>query len=133
MRGWVVAGAFVVALMGTSNLARADDTTSSRANAAPWVLVGVGSTAGVVGTALEVFALASARPDGPATISVAADSAFSRGPAGNDTRALQGAAIVTMSVGLGAILAGLIWHFAEPRSHVVVSPTLGGLALRATF
>jgi len=118
--------------MGTSNVAHADDEGASpRANVAPWVLVGAGSTAGVVGTVLEVFALSTARPEGPVTISV--DSAFSSRSAGNDTTALQGAAIITMSVGLGTVVAGLIWHLAEPRPRVVVSPTLGGLALRATF
>ena len=65
MRAWVAVAA-VLAWMGTSNVAHADDEGASpRANVAPWVLVGAGSTAGVVGTVLEVFALSTARPEGP--------------------------------------------------------------------
>jgi len=122
--------AFLVALVGVSQLAYADDAPTPRAKVAPWVLVGVGAPATVVGTAFEMFALATERPG---HMTCGADCAFARRDAGNDTSAVQAAAIVTMSMGLGAVLAGLIWHLSERTSRVVVSPTLGGVAFHATF
>lgn len=110
--------------------------TSRGPGAAPWVLVGVGGAALVASGAF--FALrASAFDDAVSGCAVDASGAYHCGsvpdPAAanahyEDASLYQTLAFVSVGVGAAAVIGGLAWYFAAPRSTTRTSraPSLSG-------
>jgi tetratricopeptide (TPR) repeat protein len=123
-------------------------------SAAPWVVVGVGVAAAIAGGVMIGIAQSNygaaengcSRDQvtgvlGNCTVTAQFPTNDSRLSAENSAIILRGAGIIVGSVGLAAIIGGIIWHFIEPTGPKTTSaslvPSIGpgyaGLAFGAKF
>jgi hypothetical protein len=95
--------------------------------AGPWIVFGVG-WAVVVGSAVtELFSQLT-------TMTGNSCATCPRYPPTDSARAGQIAGWTGLGAGTAMVVAGLVWHIAEPTGPVItIVPTLGGLTLHATF
>ncbi len=95
------------------------------ASAGPWIVTGIGGAALITGVVLYVVGsgdVSSALSSCPTRSNCSPDVASQ----GNDGRTLKTAGAIAGGVGLGAVAAGLLWHFLEKPA----SPAPGAAFIR---
>jgi tetrahydromethanopterin S-methyltransferase subunit D len=86
---------------------------------APWIVVAIGGAALATGSVLYVIGagdVSSAENACPPPNHVCASSDTSDVNKGNNGRHLETAGVIAGSVGLAAVVGGLVWHFVEKPS-----------------
>lgn len=109
---------------------------------APWIVVGVGGAAAIAGVVLFAVGagdISTAEQKCPVHNNCNDSSVQSTG---NTGRTLETVGVVAGSVGVAAVVGGLLWHFMEPTSGSstagttvtpVVAPGYAGLGLGGRF
>jgi len=111
---------------------------------APWIVVGVGGAAALVGGILTVVGagkVSDAEKSCNANHQCTDPTAIDKGNSGRNTETIG---IIVGSVGLAAVIGGLVWHFIEPTGPKAsttgkpfvspqFAPGYGGLSVGARF
>ena len=90
---------------------------------APWIVTGIGGAAVIAGGIIYLVGasdVSSAKSNCPNGVCKAGDTASAN--QGNTGDNLEKAGAVTFYVGLGAVAAGVLWHFLEPTSPASPQP-----------
>jgi hypothetical protein len=104
------------------------EEASHKGSAAPWIVAGIGGAALIGGVVMYVVGsgdISSALSTCPTRMACAPEVASQ----GNTGRSLKTAGAIVGGVGLGAVAAGLIWHFVE-RPGSPSAPAAGARFIR---